>query len=94
MGTPFARLWWDETVPTVLTFPTCHSQQYYIQSKTESSLYENVQDCKGFLIIIDSVGRLRRDIVKLEMQLQSLLRELWDMLWDWQFESSAGMNHS
>ncbi|CAL9028724.1 unnamed protein product [Prunus brigantina] len=23
---PFARLWWDETVPTVLTFPTCHSQ--------------------------------------------------------------------
>ncbi|KAG7621025.1 S-adenosyl-L-methionine-dependent methyltransferase [Arabidopsis suecica] len=23
---PFARLWWDETVPTVLTVPTCHSQ--------------------------------------------------------------------
>lgn len=24
---PFGRLWWDETVPTVLTFPSCHSQQ-------------------------------------------------------------------
>ncbi|KAK6274454.1 hypothetical protein POUND7_004163 [Theobroma cacao] len=23
---PFARLWWDETVPTVVTFPQCHSQ--------------------------------------------------------------------
>lgn len=23
---PFARLWWDETVATVLTYPTCHSQ--------------------------------------------------------------------
>ncbi|KAM1024158.1 hypothetical protein ACFX2I_037349 [Malus domestica] len=23
---PFARLWWDETVPTVLTFPSCHNQ--------------------------------------------------------------------
>ncbi|KAF4401783.1 hypothetical protein G4B88_000831 [Cannabis sativa] len=23
---PFARLWWDETVPTVVTFPTCHNQ--------------------------------------------------------------------
>ncbi|KAB2070536.1 hypothetical protein ES319_A08G162000v1, partial [Gossypium barbadense] len=24
---PFARLWWDETMPTVLTAPFCHSQQ-------------------------------------------------------------------
>ncbi|XP_022735971.1 DNA (cytosine-5)-methyltransferase CMT2-like isoform X2 [Durio zibethinus] len=23
---PFARLWWDETVPTVVTYPYCHSQ--------------------------------------------------------------------
>ncbi|XP_062146124.1 DNA (cytosine-5)-methyltransferase CMT2-like isoform X3 [Alnus glutinosa] len=23
---PFARLWWDETVPTVVTFPSCHNQ--------------------------------------------------------------------
>ncbi|XP_019421561.1 PREDICTED: DNA (cytosine-5)-methyltransferase 1-like isoform X2 [Lupinus angustifolius] len=23
---PFARLWWDETVPTALTFPSCHNQ--------------------------------------------------------------------
>ncbi|XVE57340.1 hypothetical protein DITRI_Ditri04bG0083200 [Diplodiscus trichospermus] len=23
---PFARLWWDETVPTVVTYPCCHSQ--------------------------------------------------------------------
>ncbi|KAI4327996.1 hypothetical protein L6164_020396 [Bauhinia variegata] len=23
---PFGRLWWDETVPTVLTYPTCHNQ--------------------------------------------------------------------
>ncbi|XP_010449422.1 PREDICTED: DNA (cytosine-5)-methyltransferase CMT2-like [Camelina sativa] len=23
---PFARLWWDETVPTVLTVPSCHNQ--------------------------------------------------------------------
>ncbi|XP_024173771.1 DNA (cytosine-5)-methyltransferase CMT2 isoform X1 [Rosa chinensis] len=23
---PFARLWWDETVATVLTFPSCHNQ--------------------------------------------------------------------
>ncbi|KAF5730847.1 DNA (cytosine-5)-methyltransferase CMT2 isoform X1 [Tripterygium wilfordii] len=23
---PFARLWWDETVPTVVTFPNCHAQ--------------------------------------------------------------------
>ncbi|KAF7809440.1 DNA (cytosine-5)-methyltransferase CMT2 isoform X2 [Senna tora] len=23
---PFSRLWWDETVPTVLTFPSCHNQ--------------------------------------------------------------------
>ncbi|XP_075642914.1 DNA (cytosine-5)-methyltransferase CMT2-like [Castanea sativa] len=23
---PFARLWWDETVPTVITFPSCHNQ--------------------------------------------------------------------
>ncbi|XVF52094.1 hypothetical protein PTKIN_Ptkin04bG0237300 [Pterospermum kingtungense] len=23
---PFARLWWDETVPTLVTFPYCHSQ--------------------------------------------------------------------
>ncbi|KAL5550863.1 hypothetical protein UlMin_001039 [Ulmus minor] len=23
---PFGRLWWDETVPTVLTFPSCHNQ--------------------------------------------------------------------
>ncbi|XP_010518848.1 PREDICTED: DNA (cytosine-5)-methyltransferase CMT2 isoform X2 [Tarenaya hassleriana] len=23
---PFARLWWDETVPTVLTFPSCRNQ--------------------------------------------------------------------
>ncbi|XP_008448610.2 DNA (cytosine-5)-methyltransferase CMT2 [Cucumis melo] len=22
---PFGRLWWDETVPTVVTFPSCHS---------------------------------------------------------------------
>ncbi|MED6206235.1 hypothetical protein PIB30_024827 [Stylosanthes scabra] len=22
---PFARLWWDETVPTALTFPNCHN---------------------------------------------------------------------
>ncbi|CAA7054939.1 unnamed protein product [Microthlaspi erraticum] len=25
---PFGRLWWDETVPTVLTVPTCHSQTF------------------------------------------------------------------
>lgn len=24
---PFGRLWWDETVPTVLTVPSCHNQQ-------------------------------------------------------------------
>ncbi|KAL1224749.1 DNA (cytosine-5)-methyltransferase CMT2 [Cardamine amara subsp. amara] len=23
---PFARVWWDETVPTVLTVPSCHNQ--------------------------------------------------------------------
>ncbi|KAL8138442.1 hypothetical protein V2J09_004443, partial [Rumex salicifolius] len=23
---PFGRLWWDETIPTVVTSPTCHSQ--------------------------------------------------------------------
>ncbi|KAK8639939.1 hypothetical protein V6N13_138305 [Hibiscus sabdariffa] len=23
---PFARLWWDETVPTLVTYPYCHSQ--------------------------------------------------------------------
>ncbi|XP_027346468.1 DNA (cytosine-5)-methyltransferase CMT2 [Abrus precatorius] len=23
---PFARLWWDENVPTALTFPSCHNQ--------------------------------------------------------------------
>lgn len=23
---PFGRLWWDETVPTVVTFPSCHNQ--------------------------------------------------------------------
>ncbi|RDY09025.1 DNA (cytosine-5)-methyltransferase CMT2, partial [Mucuna pruriens] len=23
---PFARLWWDENLPTALTFPSCHSQ--------------------------------------------------------------------
>ncbi|XP_012573783.1 DNA (cytosine-5)-methyltransferase CMT2 isoform X2 [Cicer arietinum] len=23
---PFGRLWWDETVPTALTFPSCHNQ--------------------------------------------------------------------
>ncbi|CAK9183952.1 unnamed protein product, partial [Ilex paraguariensis] len=23
---PFARLWWDETVATVVTFPNCHNQ--------------------------------------------------------------------
>ncbi|GLT80633.1 hypothetical protein SLA2020_520640 [Shorea laevis] len=23
---PFARLWWDETVPTVVTVPSCHNQ--------------------------------------------------------------------
>lgn len=23
---PFARLWWDETVATVVTFPSCHNQ--------------------------------------------------------------------
>ncbi|GAB4834808.1 hypothetical protein Ancab_033076 [Ancistrocladus abbreviatus] len=22
---PFARLWWDETLPTIVTFPNCHS---------------------------------------------------------------------
>ncbi|XP_071727434.1 DNA (cytosine-5)-methyltransferase CMT3-like [Rutidosis leptorrhynchoides] len=24
---PFARVWWDETVPTVVTFPNCHNQK-------------------------------------------------------------------
>ncbi|GAB2230274.1 hypothetical protein Drorol1_Dr00014533 [Drosera rotundifolia] len=24
---PFARLWWDETLPTILTTPNCHSQK-------------------------------------------------------------------
>ncbi|KAJ0959742.1 hypothetical protein J5N97_000577 [Dioscorea zingiberensis] len=33
---------------------------YYILSRTESSLSENVQDCKAFLIIIGSVARLER----------------------------------
>uniref|UniRef100_A0A803LTS4 Cytosine-specific methyltransferase n=1 Tax=Chenopodium quinoa TaxID=63459 RepID=A0A803LTS4_CHEQI len=23
---PFARLWWDETMPTIVTYPNCHSQ--------------------------------------------------------------------
>ncbi|XP_011028081.1 PREDICTED: DNA (cytosine-5)-methyltransferase CMT2 isoform X2 [Populus euphratica] len=64
---PYARLWWDETVSTVVTFPDLHSQ-----SKIEFSPYENVQGCKVFLIIIGSTGQLNKGIVKLEMQLQFL----------------------
>ena len=35
---------------------------YYILNRTESSLYENVQDCKAFRIIIGSVVQLKRGI--------------------------------
>lgn len=37
-------------------------RQYYIQSRTVSSPYVSVQGCKAFLIIIGSVGQLKRGI--------------------------------
>ena len=33
---------------------------YYIRSRIECSLYENLPDCKDFLIIIDSMGLRKR----------------------------------
>ncbi|CAB4279034.1 unnamed protein product [Prunus armeniaca] len=100
---PFARLWWDETVPTVLTFPTCHSQailhpeQDRILTLRECARLQGFPDYYRFCGTVKESAHIlsnELDIVKLEMQLQSPLHELWDMLWDWQFESSAGMNHS
>lgn len=51
---PFARLWWDETVPTVITTPNCHSlavlhpQQNRIISIRESARLQGFPDYYRF----------------------------------------------
>ncbi|XP_021907899.1 DNA (cytosine-5)-methyltransferase CMT3-like isoform X2 [Carica papaya] len=72
---PFGRIWWDETIGTVVTFPSYQSQ-HYIQSKIESLPYGNMQGCKVFLTTIDSGGQLNRGIVRSAMQLLFQFLEL------------------
>ena len=41
---PFARLWWDETVPTVLTFPNLRNQVF----SPSTSFHYYVTNCPAF----------------------------------------------